>query len=374
MNAPVATPIRLRASSMPLAFKCPASMRPELRVDETNEAASVGTAAHEALRPLAERGGLDYDAVRDVANRHGVDIDEVRMLCARAAKLWSTVRESFPGSITEADLTLELDGATLTGHVDLVSVSGDVARLGDWKTGRQDSDYEHQMRAYGALMLLTYPQLREVTVTILWVRDCEAENYTLTRADAVAWVARVEAEVVRWDGTYRPGGHCAHCPRSHECAAANARLRRDIAVIADKDLVSRVENELELMPAEQVVELVAKARMVEKLAGRVCEAVKAHVREHGDIVAPGVGRLTLETTDRRKADPLKAFPVLEAQGFGDAELAEVVTVSVSKAEKVVATKAGRGKGAAAVRALGAALAAAGAVTVEPTDKLVQKRV
>lgn len=369
----MSAPLALRASGMPLAFRCPGSVRPELRVDETHEAATVGTAVHEALRPLAERGGLDWDEVRAVANRYDVDIDDVRVLCAKAVALWKQVRESFPGSITEADLSVELEGALLTGHMDLISVAGDVARVADWKTARVDHDYEHQMRAYGALVLLTYPQLREVTVTILWIRDETVENYTLTRADAVEWAARVEAEVVRWNQTYRPGVHCRHCPRSHECQAANALLRRDVAVIGDRELVSRVESELDLMLPEEVVELVAKARMVEGLAKRVCAAVKAHVLAHGDIVAPGLGRLTIEESHPRELDPLKAFPVLEAQGFGDPELAQVVSVSVSKAEKLVAERAGRGKGAAAVRALNAALDAAGAVSLGTTEKLVQKR-
>lgn len=365
--------LQLRASGMPLAFTCPASMRPELRVDPPNDAAAMGSCGHVALRRLAERGAVDWDSLPELAREYGdLDLEELRALCALGAKLWERVRESFPGSIGEADLKLELEGAVLTGHMDLVSIAGDVARIGDWKLGRVDRNHEHQMRAYCALVLLTYPSLREATGTILWVRDQEIENYTVSRADAVAWAERVEREVVRWDGTYRPGGHCEHCPRSHECAAANARLRRDVAIIADKDLVSRVENELLAMPPDEVVALVEKARTVEKLAARVCAAVKAHVLEHGDIVAEN-GRLTIETSEPRKLDPLKAWPVLEDVGFADEDFAAVVKISVSKAEKVIATKAGRGKGAAAVRAFGDALAKAGAVSTETIEKLVQKR-
>jgi hypothetical protein len=51
----------------------------------------------------------------------------------------------------------------------------------------------------------------------------------------------------------------------------------------------------------------------------------------------------------------------------------VLEVSLAAAERVVARKAGRGKGAAAVRALDAALEAAGAVTVDITTKLVIRR-
>ncbi len=373
MKREQAAALKLRASGMPLALLCAAAVRPELRVDESNDAAAVGTAVHEALRRLAERGGLDWEGIGEIAERHGVDVEEVRALCAIATKLWPEVRASFPGAITEADLAIELDGALLTGHVDLISVAGDVARAGDWKTGRKDSDYSEQMKAYGTLVLLAYPQLREVTVTILWVRDQAIENYTMTRADAIAWAERVEREVVRWDGTYRPGPHCQHCPRSHECQAANALLRRDVAAIADRELVARVESDLASMAPAEVIELVAKARMVKALADRVCDGAKAYVLTHGDIVAEGVGRLTIDREQRRKVDAAKAWPVLEAAGFGDEEFAQVMTIGVSKVEKVVATRAGRGRGAAAVRALSAALADAGAVSTTEVEKLVQKR-
>lgn len=358
---------------MPLAFRCPASMRPELKLDEAHDAANAGTAAHEALRPLAEGRGVDFDDVDAIAQRYHADPDEVRMLCAMGVKLWREVRETFPGAITEADLELELDGATLTGHMDLTAITGDVARGADWKTGRLDSDHSEQMKAYGTLLLLTYPQLREATVTILWVRDGEIENYTMTRADAIAWVARVESEVIRWDGTYRPGSHCQHCPRSHECAAANAMARRDVAAISNKALVARVESEIATMQPAELITLVSKARAVEKMAKRVVDAVKEHVLARGDIAAPGVGRLTIQTEERRSVDPLKAWPVLEAEGFTDEDFAQVVTLGISKVERLTAKKAGKGSGAGAVRELQRRLTEAGAIETKEHGKLVQKR-
>ena len=358
---------------MPLAFRCAASMRPELRVDEAHDAANAGTAAHEALRPLAEGRGVNFDGVEAIAARYHADPDEVRMLCAMGVKLWRQIRGTFPGAITEADLELELDGATLTGHMDLTAITGDVARGADWKTGRLDSDHAEQMKAYGTLLLLNYPQLREVTITILWVRDEEIENYTMTRADAIAWVARVEAEVIRWDGTYRPGDHCKHCPRSHECAAANAMARRDVAAISDKSLVARVESELATMAPEELISLVRKARAVEKMAKRVVDAIKEHVLTHGDVAAPGFGRLTIQTDERRSVDPLKAWPVLEAAGFSDEDFAAVVTLGISKVERLAAKKAGRGSGAGAVRELQKQLTDVGAIETKAQGKLVQKR-
>jgi hypothetical protein len=359
---------------MPSAFKCPGSVQSDrLLVDESHPSASVGTATHDALRPLAETGSVRWAEVPSISSRYGVPEQDVRILCAQASKLWEQVSDSFRGALTEVPLSVALTpDVTLTGHADLLAVSGTVARMGDWKTGFKDSDYSHQMRAYGALVLLDNPELTEVTVTVLWVRESEIENYTMTRSDAFAWVQRLLAEVVQWDGVYRPGPHCRFCRRSHECDAANAMVRRDIAVMTDRDLVSRAECEIELMAPEQIVELEQKASLVTAFAGRVRDAIRRHVTEHGDIVANGV-RLTLTTEERRQIDPLKAWPVLEAVGFGDEEFASCVEIRASKMDKIVAERAGRGKGAPAVRALRAKLDDAGAVGTREIKKLSTRR-
>src|SRR5690606_40152435 len=63
------------------------------------------------------------------------------------------------------------------------------------------------------------------------------------------------------------------------------------------------------------------------------------------------GRLTLVHETRRELDTLAAWPVLEASGFDDDDFAECVKLSLSKVEKRVAQKSGRGKGKAAIQEL-----------------------
>ena len=365
----------LRASRMPLAFRCAGSVRvPDLSISEYSEPASLGTAVHEALRPLAEGRGLQWDELPAVASRHGVDGDELRLLCAIAAKLWPQLADSFTDALSEVGLAVEVaPGVTLTGHLDLLAVKGVVARAADWKTGRKDSDYSQQMRAYGALVLFDDPLLTEVTVTIVWLRDAEIENYTVTRESAQRWARELVESVVQWDGTFRPGPHCGYCPRSHECAAANALVRRDVAALADRSLVARTESDLASMTPAEIVTLYRKAGMVLDYAGRVRDAIKAHVAEHGDIVGDET-RLTIETEERRELDPVAAWPALEEAGFTDEDFAASMDLRISRVEKRVAQKAGRGQGAAAVRSLGEQLAKAKAVSVREIRKLVEKRI
>jgi len=359
---------------MPQAFRCGASVRPgRIAINETHEMATLGTAAHEALRSLAETGSIDWAEVPAIAERFDVSVVELRMLCGMAQKTWPSISASFVDALTEVAISAEVaEGVVLYGHLDLLSVTGNIARAGDWKTGRVDGDYSHQMKGYGALVLLENPDLIEVTVTVIWVRDGEIENYTMRRPELAAWLAALRDKVIDWDYVYGAGAHCAHCSRSHDCPAANALIRRDVAALTDQELTENAENALASMAPDEIVEILRKADMVAGYADRIRKAVKAHVIAHGDVTAGNV-RLTIDTEQRRDIDSLAAWPVLEATGFGDEDFARCIDIRISKAEKIVAERAGRGKGAGAVRALGAALTEAGAVSVREIQKLSAKR-
>jgi hypothetical protein len=366
--------LNLRASALPLAFRCPGSIRPSaIPMNAANDAASDGTAAHEVLSALPSTG-IRWEAVGDIAGKHGANAKEVRMLSALGAKLWNQVSDSFVGALTEVDLKVELlPGVFLTGHADLLAVSQTSMRVGDWKTGRKDYDHSHQFRAYAAMAMLSSEDIQVATGTGLWVREQEIENYTLTRQEALAWKRRLLDEVVNWDGVFHPSQHCAlYCPRSHECAAANALARRDVAAIADKALVARVESELSLMTPDEIVEVLHKADLVEKYAKRVRDAVRSHVSRNGDVVAGDV-RLTVVEEPRRELDTQAAWGVLEKLGFQDAEFARVVRLSVSAIEEVIQERAPRGKKKAAVETLKALLEESGAVQTHTIEKLKEKR-
>jgi len=371
----MAPEISLRASRMPLAFTCPGStIPPAIPISESSEEAALGIATHEALRSLAERGDVVWHDIPRIATAHGAKADDVLMLCRMARNLWPSLAESFRDCLTEVPLKAELGGGiTLTGHADLLSIRDNVARAADWKTGRADSDYSAQMRAYGALVMLENPDLAEVTITIIWIRAGEIENYTMHRLHVVEWLRELQARVLQWDGVYHPGKHCGYCPRSHECAAHNALVRRDVAAMTDVELGERIESTLATMRPDAIVDLLRKADSVSDVATRVRAAIKAHVVARGDIIADGT-RLTIETQQRREVVADRAWPLLEDAGFESKDFAAAVDFRIGALEKVVATKAGRGKGAAAVRALMAQMEAAGALQLKEQPILKAKRI
>lgn len=362
----------IRVSSLPRIFKCAASLAPvKISINGSNPAAADGTAAHEVLQGLPS-SGIQWDKIPAIAAKHGANPDEVRMLSAMGAKLWNQVKDSFLGAMTEVRLEIPItDEFQLVGHADLIAVSSRAIRVGDYKTGRKDSDYHHQLVGYAALALLASEDIDEASATILWVREQEIENWTLDRAAAEAWLKELRWILAGRD-TFRPGSHCAYCPRNHECEAANALVRRDIAAITDKSLAARLECDLATMPHEEVIAALHKADLVVKYAERVRAAVKAHIEAHGDIIAPGA-RLTVVSEERRELDPLAAWPILEQLDFKDEDLARVMKLSISKIEQVLRDRAPKGEKKRAVEHLGELLQASNAVIKTKTSKLQERR-
>lgn len=361
--------MKLRASGMDTAMACPGSARaPCIRIRETSEPAELGTAAHLVYQDLVETGIVHWSHLPALAERYSVDETDLRVLAAQGQKLWYQVRDAFPSPFCEVALgPVAIGDATLTGHVDVVSIVDSEARICDWKTGRKDADYRHQMRAYGALVLAEHPELVSATTTLLWVRDGEVETNTMTREQAERWLHRVQTHVVDWNGTYCPGTHCQWCASWYECKAAHAMTRAAVSAI-----IEAPADQLAAMTPADIVQLYQRASLVGNVADKVRDALREHVKHVGPVEANGQ-RLEIAIEERRELDPMAAWPVLEGAGFGDAEFAQVLKISASETEKLVAARAGRGRGAAAVRELKAALDNAGAVKLNQISKLTLRR-
>jgi hypothetical protein len=363
-----------------LAFLCPGSVRRgELVIDAANEAAYMGRAAHEGHAHMVETGSVDWDAVPDLARRYDVNEGELRSLLALGQKLWNQIRESFPNASTEVALSYgqefsyEEEDFVLTGHVDVLGVSANTAHPGDWKDGRVDKPFAEQILGYCALVLLTWRELERAAGGIMWVRENEFEPYSMTRRQLPIWLERLRSEVVHWDGTYRPGDHCKHCHRDHECAARKALVRRDVEVFSDQMTVARVED-ADLMAAMDPDELIKGLVMADRVAlyaERYRKACREHVMKHGEVTG-GLYRLALQHEERRGLDTRAAWPVLES-ALGNEQMADVIELRVSRAEELVAKAAGKGQGAGAVRKLRKALEDADAVKINTVTKLTVRR-
>ncbi len=367
--------ITLRCSALPLFMKCAGSVRGELRINEWNEAADLGTAVHDALARYIKGVPVDLPTV---AALYGVDEAEMAPLYYQGLKAWG---ELHPIGKSEASAEVSMSARVspdieLTGTADVlvkswtrintVEAGGDgpmAVSVLDWKTGRRDSDYREQLMGYAALALMRYPEAAYAFGRVVWLRTDETEVYSLTRAGLVDWRERLAAKALETE--YRPGPHCQYCPRQHACPAKQEMQRGALALLG-----SPQGNLIELGSAEKL-DLYHKAKSVASLAATVLEEVRSHVRSFGPIEADGVKLQLIEET-RRSLKPAEAFPVLQKY-LSDGQLAECVTVSLSKAEDAAAKGQPRGEGGKRTRAMLADLNTAHAIGTSTIQKLTERR-
>jgi hypothetical protein len=358
----------LRCSSLPMFFACSHSQdQMPLLIEAHNDAADLGTAVHDAMRSIVQ--GIPVD-VRLVALRHAVDEKELGPLVAYGRKAWAELASSFPRPKTEVDVELDRLVYHLTGHVDLLSVVEGAARFLDWKSGRKESnDYFAQLAGY-ALCLILGQGYKSATGTVVWLRSQTVETFRFEHVDASTFDAKIadQLSVVR----YSHGEHCAFCPRSHDCPALVAISRRDVAIFSQADVDALVAQ----APAQEVVSMRRRSKVLEAFMKSFDTAVRRRIVAEGPLDSGDGNDLALvEENGKRDIKPAKAWPIVQPllEEMDDDELGEVLSISAAGLDEVVAKKAGKGKGAAAKRALEAELKQAGALTQPKVTKLKEVR-
>lgn len=356
----------IRCSSLPMLLKCGHSQdAAELAIEAAIEAADIGTAVHDAMRSVVFDSTLDIPLI---ALRHGVDEKDLAPLVWYGRSAWQELRASFPEPEVEVDVDAECDGFELRGHVDLLSISGEHVRFLDWKSGRkEEADYYPQLAAYAAC-LFTLQRCTTVTATVVWLRSQTVETYTFTESTVRAFMDRVYAALSP-DAPFRYGEHCGYCRRSHECPALVANARRDLAIFSRTDVDTAVAQ----ATPQELVSIRRRAKALVAFEKSLDQAIRRRVAEGPLDSGDGYMLSLVEENGQREVNTLKAWPILQKH-LTDEELAGCVEVSAKAVDDVVGKKAGKGKGAAAKRALAEEFKAAEAITQPRIMKLKEVRV
>lgn len=399
--------VTIRSSNAPKARICPGSIRGgAMRIRRHNEQAPLGTAAHECMSLHLQ--GAEF-SVSEVAAKHGLGSDaELAMLVRFGIKAWAELSATYGPARTEvflkatladvprlamsiagtdpplqytgsdivigelADVSYIAGGPELTGHMDAIRIVPELRWAGvvDWKSGRLDANYRDQVAAYAFLVFANEPNVDTVDCAVVWLRDQTQERYRFTRAQALAWRDEFVARVVKWDGTYYTGEHCGHCDRSHDCPALAASARRDLAILQEQNVAEDViAGNIKALDDVTLAGLLRKVNGLSKFFDTFGDVARAEIRSRGGSIDAGNGQeYRFLVTEPREIDTLKAWPVLQSR-MSDEELASCAKVSVSKAADIVKSHAAKGKGAAAVRELDAALEDAEAVSRRRQESL-----
>jgi hypothetical protein len=190
------------------------------------------------------------------------------------------------------------------------------------------------------------------------VLQLEANELDAFRSDFLALEPRIGEE-------FAPGEHCLGCRREHECPARDAFIRSAGAALVEAGPGA-------VAPA-RLAEMYPRVQQLE----RAIEAYRSALRlalADGPLPVGDGKQLELVEAHRTLVDPRAAWPVLEAHGFTEADLARVTSMSKSEIEAIARERApARGKARQAA-AIVQALDEAGALTQATYTKLQQTKI
>jgi hypothetical protein len=370
--------MKLRCSSLPLAFACPGSIRHaegEVLIEIANEAAPLGSAVHEVLAEAIRKPSAEHLDVRPVALKHGVDADDLERLTAYGLHAWRALQQFYPDPVMEQPLVYETPAFRLTGHPDLLSVGPDWANVADWKTGYKQADHFHQLMGYAALCFAAYPQIVHVNATTVWLRDWSRETIRITVEDLLQWEEVLTARVVHWSGTYTAGPHCQFCPRFAACPARQALVRSAIAEATGEGLgtLMHADYPVDLRPAFAAFYTSGKLQLAKQLLDRLDSLIRAELLASGPLDLGNGRELAMVPDPRDTIDPQKAWPVI-SRILTDEEIAPCLRIGKTALLDTVAAKAPRGHKGKAKTALMEELKVAEAVSTKTHHKLTERKI
>lgn len=348
----------IRCSSLPRLLSCAASsVPPKTRVESGHAAARLGSAFHEFISGVISG---DEQSLADVAAKHVVDMEELRPMALWARSLWlEQLKYSFPLAISEKQLVAYVAGwpFRLTGHPDLLGCVNTEVRGLDWKTGYIAEDVTDQLRGYAWLGMHHWPDAESARMTVLRVREQQADTFTFSRVELELWWDHV-CKHLSDPSVFSAGSWCGFCPRSHECPEQRRRLETLLSLVP--------AGQFEVGDSEPVKLAVATAWAKEIIRGLelFILAAKAQVVSHGGEYGP----MSIKTQSRRAIDVYRGFDVLE-KALGRERFLGMLKIGIGEVQEAVKDAAPRGNKMNALRDLNANLELVGAMKTTWIEKL-----
>ncbi len=353
--------MNLRPSNLGLALACGQSLSDDISVEQEDDAARLGTAVHAWIDEEIATGNAP--SPRHYAAIHHVNADDCAILCHQSWECWEQLQGSFPDPKTEVRLE-DAGELNLGGTLDLLSIVEDLAAVIDWKSGRTEDDHGEQARAYGYLALQAHPECTHVSVTIVHVREREADTQTYTREELDRWYRGCVRRIQDGKGIYRPGEHCSRCPRAVGCPARMKMLACAATSMSGVEWCTKELSDVDL------VRTIKAVRMMKAHVESAASALKVEVELRGTLDTPE-GVAEIRTEQRQTIEPKLAYETLvDAIGL---DFVDCIKISKSAVEDAIAKSAVRGKRKTAIRRVMDALEAAGAIVPHTIEKLVVRK-
>jgi len=113
--------------------------------------------------------------------------------------------------------------AWLRSKLDILVISGEIANVMDWKTGKRNAD-QFQMQLFAAQVFKHYPEVTRVKTSLVWLKDMAMDTEVYYRsgvntiwAEVMKRIQRINDSLEHDNWPAKPSGLCRYCPARHNC-------------------------------------------------------------------------------------------------------------------------------------------------------------
>jgi CRISPR/Cas system-associated exonuclease Cas4 (RecB family) len=113
--------------------------------------------------------------------------------------------------------------AWLRSKLDILVISGEIAVVMDWKTGKRNAD-QFQMQLFAAQVFKHYPEVTRVKTSLVWLKDMAMDTEVYYRsgvntiwAEVMKRIQRINDSLEHDNWPAKPSGLCRYCPARHNC-------------------------------------------------------------------------------------------------------------------------------------------------------------
>lgn len=373
-----------RISNLPLFFICPESGRKEdedgkaiVLVKPPNEMADLGSAVHDYAKAYVQ--GEEVSNM-NLADKYQVEIDDLEALAGAVRKQWENVKQYFADCTevhVEQRVSYTIENSThrlnITGKSDYIGVEPEALAVLDWKSGYLDTDHFHQLMgyAYGALEAWGSDKTKLLMMFTVMLRTGEVDIVRISPDDVFTWAETMLTRTRDGLGTFKPGTHCANCPRAASCPGKMVYDESITTALATIDAavpsVDHWTKDNHLTFGAPVCDALRQIKYWTDRMDAIKKFVKGKVIEYGPL-KDGEGRAyKVIEVNRRSLDTPAAKTVLQ-EHLGD-QLINAVKFHLPTAEKIVMEGAGPGQKKLAKKALLDDLELVNAIKVSPSLSL-----
>jgi len=350
-------------SRVPAFIDCASSeLDPQFLIDSKNQPATDGTACHEACAVMVSGKEPALDLI---ARRHDVEEKTLDVLYCYAKRVWSEKLEALCPN-ARAEVRLESD--LVRGIADVLFMDGETMVIIDWKSGWVRLHVMTQLAAYAHAAVAEYgmPKSGVVTMIPVWLRFQEFDVRNISSDDLKAFEDAIHSQRKGIGKIWNPCDRCGYCRMRYECKARESYARSAISSLTEIGAG-------QLVTGQDLGRLYERSKELEKLLIDYKSALKIAIEADGEIARDDGSKLILDNRKRETISPREAWPIARKHGVPHDALPDLVTMSKTKLLDAVAETAGKGKGAAAKRALLKDLQGADAIktTISKTIQLIK---